>query len=135
MQDASAYAVKARNPSKSTRGAEWVHQMLGGATHAQMQVDTCPDPQAAIKAYVNQGRWVVDCPDCNNAQLACKTDPRFLCNECGNVVVGNLWRPVTWPPNVAGIETVLEVRPIANQNWTPGETIQDLVAENTLMGV
>ena len=123
MQDASAYAAKAtRHPVKPARGAEWVHQMLGSASHAQMDAGTNPDPDTYIPAYVNHGRWVVDCPDCRNAQLACKTDPRFLCDNCGNVAVGKLWRTVVWPPNVNGIESMLQNRPLENQNWEPGET-------------
>lgn len=137
MQDASAYTGKIMgHPAKDTRGAMWVHQMLGVATHAQLDADTNPDPATEINAYVNHGRWIAECPDCCNAQLACKTDPRFLCNECGNVAVGKLWRTVLFPPNTTGIEALLQNRPVANQNWVPGETPAQLATDNLMiMGV
>lgn len=136
MQDASAYADKVRgHPAKAALGATWVHQMLGVASHAQLDVGTNPDPATNIPAYVNHARWVVDCPDCRNAQLACKTDPRFLCDNCGNVAVGKLWRTVVWPANVVGIENMLQGRPFENQNWNPGDTGPQLGIENlTNMG-
>lgn len=128
MQDATAYAAKLRGPGSDKRGAEWVHHMLGPASLAPLNVGV--NPEATVPAYVNHGRWVVDCPDCRNAQLACRTDKRFMCNECGNIAVGKLWRPVEWPPNVQGIESMLENRPLVNQNWVPDETPVNLAIEN-----
>lgn len=84
----------------------------------------------AVEAYVNHGRWVVECPDCAGAQLASLSDPRFMCNCCGNAGVGGAWRPVIWPKARQGIEDLLEVRPPENQNWRPGETAKQLRAEN-----
>lgn len=124
MQDATAYAMPG---VPEARGAEWVHHWLRHST-APLSAATAPD--AAVPAYVNQGRWVVDCPDCNNAQLACKTDHRFLCNECGNLAVGRLWRPVTWPAEVPRLERLLERRPVPYQNWLPGESVEILAIEN-----
>lgn len=132
MQDASAYVAKITSGHPSPRGAEWIHQLLGVLSHAQLEVDTNPDPQTAISAYVNHGRWIAECPDCKGAQLACRNDRRFLCNECGNVAVGNLWRTVIWPDNVAGIESMLESRPRVNQNWEPGETGAQVGMDNLL---
>lgn len=115
------------------RGAEWVHYNLGpGRSHTPLNVGI--NPEAAVPAYVNHGRWVVDCPDCRNAQLACKTDPRFMCNECGNVAVGSLWRPVIWPANVQGVESMLQNRPVENQNWEPAQSKVGLAIENLMHG-
>lgn len=131
VQDASAYAVRVHgHVAKPERGAEWVHQMLGVASHAQLDADT--DPTTSIYAYVNHGRWIAECPDCRAAQLACKTDPRFLCHECGNVAVGKLWRSVVWPSNVIGIENQLAGRPVENQNWEPGESRVSLAIDNLM---
>ena len=131
VQDASAYVGRIHgHTAHQGRGAEWIHQMLRTASHAQMDADTNPDPATAIQAYVNHGRWIAECPDCRNAQLACKTDPRFLCNECGNVAVGKLWRQVVFPPNVNGIENQLTNRPLENQNWSPGESRMSLAVDN-----
>lgn len=90
---------------------------------------------AALAVVLNQGRWIVCCPDCNGAQLASQADPRFLCNECGNIANGSAWRPLIWPSNRAAIEAALDRRLIQNQNWVPGETIADLLAENANGGI
>lgn len=131
MHDATSYAAKIGGPCASQdHGAEWVHEMLGVASHAQLHVGL--DPEAGIEAYVNHGRWIAECPDCHGAQLACRTDPRFMCNECGNVAVGKLWRPVIWPANAQGIENLLQGRPTANQNWYPDESKTGLAIENLM---
>jgi hypothetical protein len=83
------------------------------------------------------GRWVVRCPFCPGAQLA---DPerttRFLCVDCLNEAVGGQWVAVEWPPEPEDIEEVLEVRPDPDtQNWLPGETVEDLLRENSERGV
>lgn len=122
--DASAYAVSG---IPAARGAEWIHHQLK-STSAPLNAGT--DPEAAIPAYVNHGRWVVDCPDCRNAQLVCRTDLRFLCNECGNIAAGKLWRTVIWPASSATIEKLLEDRPHQYQNWNPGESMENLAMEN-----
>lgn len=88
-----------------------------------------------IAAYVNHGRWIAECPDCANAQLACPDDQRFMCNNCANAMNGGLWRRVIWPKNRAQLEAVLKLRPPENQHWTPGETVADLKAENKANGV
>lgn len=86
----------------------------------------------AVEAYVNEGRWVVDCPTCAGAQLACLSDPRFMCNECGNAEVGGRFRPVVLPVarTREALARILEPRPTANQHWRPGETLADLRREN-----
>ena len=92
-----------------------------------------PDAPTAGKpllVHANQGRWIVDCPDCNSAQFASHHDPRFMCVECGNVANGRAWRPLKWPRNRPAIEAVLDVRQPVNQNWAPGETVADLTADN-----
>lgn len=86
-------------------------------------------PEIAINVVANHGRWVVECPDCSEAQMACATDHRFMCNLCANVAVEGMWRAVVWPEEHGEIDRLLSVRPIANQNWLPGETVDDLVAE------
>ncbi len=130
LKDASAYSVPG---IRDDRGAEWVHRRMGSQSKGSLMAGVAPS--GTIPVYVNHGRWVVDCPDCNGAQLACRTDRRFMCDECGNITIGGLWRPVDWPADIAAIEAVLQVRPLANQNWAPGETVQDLAADNNLRGI
>lgn len=87
----------------------------------------------AVEVVVNNGRWLVQCPDCPGAQLAASEDPRFMCVECANVGVGGLWRPVNWPKAHAEISALLEVRTRDIQNWLPGETVMQLREENELL--
>jgi ribosomal protein L37AE/L43A len=84
----------------------------------------------AVEVYANQGRWIVECPDCRGAQLASVADPRFMCNCCGNVQIGGVYRPVVWPKAREQVEGLLADRPRENQNWRPGETVKQLRAEN-----
>lgn len=122
--DASAYAVSG---VPAARGAEWVHYQLGKVSSP---LSAATDPEASVLAYANHGRWVVDCPDCRNAQLACRTDHRFLCDECGNIAIGRLWRPVEWPDDATKIDALLANRPREYQNWLPGESREVLAIEN-----
>ena len=92
-----------------------------------------PDSHESIQVFVDHGRWVVNCPRCNSAQLAYASDPRFLCAECHNGGVG--WLTVEWPERVADIERALMRRPTENRNWQPGETPAALLAENRLHGI
>lgn len=80
-----------------------------------------------IAVRVNHGRWIVDCPveGCSAAQLASDTDHRFVCVECA----AGPYR-VVWPEEREAIEQVLEGRPQPARNWEPGETVDDLHAEN-----
>lgn len=89
----------------------------------------------AVEVYVNEARWIVECPDCHGAQLAARDDRRFMCNECANVAIEGLWRPVAWPAGVEEIEDALSKRKPGNANWLPGETPADLRAENAAHGI
>lgn len=94
--------------------------------------------QLVGRAYVNHGRWCVDCPHgCGSAQYASRTDRRFFCVDCSNRGDGR-WVPVVWPSDleISTIEAVLSARPDPrSQNWRPGELIQDLIAENKAAGL
>lgn len=89
----------------------------------------------SVHAEANHGRWIVVCPDCSGAQYACPDDPRFMCNNCANVVIAGLWRRVIWPKEREMIDTLLRRRPEKNRNWSPGETLADLRRENKANGV
>lgn len=122
MRDATDFAAGGVHPA---RGAEWIHHYLRTGVNLEKGIA----PFASIAVYINHGRWIAECPDCHGAQLACRTDHRFLCNDCGNIAVEGLWRPVDWPANPGAIEEALDMRPLANQNWVPGQTVDDLLAE------
>lgn len=83
-----------------------------------------------VGAYVSEGRWVAECPDCNGAELVTPGDP-FMCLSCGNVLIGHAYRAVIFPAELAAIEDALAVRAFAvNRNWRPGEMAAQLRAEN-----
>lgn len=139
LEDATRFIAGGLPPA---RGAEWLHHWLRERTPRDLPPplawehldNAVGPPETAIHVYVNDGRWIAECPDCHGAQLACRTDHRFLCNECGNIVVGNKWRRVVWPLEADAIEAALSRRLRANQNWYPWETIEDLLAENAAHG-
>ena len=89
-------------------------------------------------ARANGGRWIADCPQagCDGAMYVSFDDPRFFCCECRNAGFGGVPVKVVLPKDRAAIETVLLERPVpATRNWTPGETIGQLEAENVGNGV
>lgn len=138
MRDAATQIpAKSRRGVSESRGGEWVPRAFwssGRPLAEAMAAEMAPDSEG-VEVYANEGRWVVDCPDCGGAQMACRTDPRFMCNECANVAVDGLWRPVVWPEQPVEIEKALKPRPPRNRNWLPFETVADLVAENRERGL
>jgi hypothetical protein len=123
MRDASFHGRVAGLPAAASVPA----QFWQGPVPPSFGVQASPEPP--LKVYLNYGRWIAECPDCHGAQLACHEDPRFMCNECANVAAGRLWRAIEWPTDRARIEAALESRDVKNQNWLPGETVEDLKAE------
>lgn len=81
-----------------------------------------------VDAYINHGRWVIDCPNCNGGILAVANEVQ--CKECGRTYKAK------FPSDREQAEHVLAQRPVANQNWLPdSETVSDLKAENALRGI
>lgn len=88
-----------------------------------------------VGALVNDGRWLVQCR-CGSAQLVDPNEPRFFCVECLNDHVGGQWVAVRFPGDTGAIEEALEQREHRGaMNWRPGETVEDLLAENEAHGV
>jgi hypothetical protein len=86
-------------------------------------------------AEANWGRWIAKCPGpwCDNAMGLERGQAVFVCagpDSCGFTT------DIVWPPDPAAIEMLLEMRP-ANKvrNWVPGETLENLIAENAVHGV
>lgn len=134
MRDATHYGGKLPDVP-AHKGAEWAPrlQWLADAPlEVAMMAPTADGEDVTVTA--NHGRWIVACPDCLGAQLACATDHRFMCNECGNIAIDGLWRKTVWPKSAKAIAAELDRRPkAANRNWTPGETVALLRAEADLM--
>jgi hypothetical protein len=58
------------------------------------------------------------------------------CPLCGNRATGRRWRPVAYPDDFEAIEAALRARPDpTTRNWTPGETVADLLDENREHGL
>lgn len=89
--------------------------------------------EQSVDAWIKQGHWVVDCPDCPNNMYVSKTG-LFLCSACGNFATEGHSRPVRFPANRKQIEAVLHARPAVFRNWRAGESVGDLAAENLAHG-
>lgn len=88
-------------------------------------------------AYINHGRWVVDCPSGDGGALVItKAEPFFMCPYCANEANGGRWYRIVIPPNAADIEAALLARPAIrgwearHRNWHPGTLLQQLLDEN-----
>ena len=93
-------------------------------------------------AEVNHGIWIAPCacgmpglptPGC----IVWIDAPWGWCVRCGNQAYGGGWRRVVMPPPAerAAIEAVLMRRPDpTTRNWSPGETVAGLVADNRAHG-
>lgn len=57
----------------------------------------------AVKARINQGRWIADC-ECGGAEYVDTADPIFFCLSCGNRATHGRARPVEFPQNMEEIE-------------------------------
>lgn len=105
---------------------------------ARMQGAALTDPSevadAPIPARVNRGRWLVSCDRCSSAELVWMLDTLFMCQNCWNSKHFGAWRRVEIPDDTETIERLLLSRPRENQNWEPGETVEELRAENAAHG-
>jgi len=86
--------------------------------------------KSPLFARVGHGRWIVDCPNCNNVEFAFE-DGLFFCSQCGKEET----RQVILSPKCKQIEEILGKRLIKNRHWKPAETIENLIAENIEHGI
>ena len=78
-----------------------------------------------ISAYINEGRWLVDCP-CGNGAPVLPQESAAVCFSCGSVHTN-----VSMPADADAIERVLLRRKFRrNQNWFQSETVEQLQEEN-----
>lgn len=81
-------------------------------------------------AEVHRGTWIARCPapHCWSAMAVVLGQPEFVCQGAGSCGAS---APISWPRDPEAIAAVLRMRPDStNQNWLPGETLQDLLTEN-----
>jgi hypothetical protein len=110
-------------------------RLSGGRIPSLSDIDTQALPSFA---FVNQGRWITSCPQprCPGTSFVWINGPyQFLCNVCANLGIRCRWRPVIVPNDWRDIERVLFERYVpVERNWTPGETLDDLLAQNLVLG-
>lgn len=82
-------------------------------------------------AYLNHGRWVLECPHgCGQAWLLADiAEVAFSCDLCSLRVSG------TTEKQAAEIDVIVSGRPLANRNWYPGESLEMLRLENARHGL
>lgn len=119
---------------------------------------------AVLTARVDDGRWIVDCPNCNSALCISSLRQMFICAECGSPDMDGRYRLVVYPEDREEIERLLLLRPAGmgrgfseggmptggprfhsaeDVNYVrgdtiyrliPGQTIEELRAENQELG-
>ncbi len=87
-----------------------------------------------LEARADYARWIVDCPNCNNAEFAFE-DNLFFCSLCHNSHVGSKVLKVKIPNERKKIEDLLGKRPINNRHWSPKDTIEELENDNMSHGL
>ena len=100
------------------------------------------DSQGFLDAEINQGRWLVECPQkCGGAITVTSQAPYFLCPYCGSDENLGKWYNVRFPSDKVAIERELLRRPAKDnhhattRNWRSGETVAALRAENQKRGL
>ena len=81
-----------------------------------------------LDARIEHARWIVDCPNCGNAEFAFE-DKLFACSTCKNSDINGQIRKVKMPNERKKIEDILSKRKIINRHWT-NETVEKLQSEN-----
>lgn len=86
-----------------------------------------------VNAYVNDSRWVADCPGCNGGIMLLVGSNEGTCLGCGQTY------SVKWPTKKlmqAALPVLLARAESKNRNWFPwAETDADLKAENITRGI
>ena len=77
-----------------------------------------------LEVRIEYARYIVDCPNCGNAEFAFE-DKLFFCSNCQNSDIQRQTRKVKMPKDRKKIEELLGKRKIVNRHWT-NETIEQL---------
>lgn len=73
-----------------------------------------------LYAYINHGRWIVECDRCSSAQVGSPEDPRYYClgGTDDGCQPSGLWRNVSYPRNAKAVENlVLVAQKVTERNW------------------
>lgn len=119
----------------------------------------------SIVVYHNHGRWLATCPVCREANEVKRGQSTLICIVCnpgikamgyvphtdrrGKVILrpcpdvdaraeakakARVYRLI-FPADAKDMEKVMRKRPLDKRNWIPGETLQDLKAQNIAHGL
>ena len=98
--------------------------------------------QGEVKAVINHGRWIVECPGrCGGAVAASMESPIFACSICGGPENDGRAYRVVFPQFWEALEAALVKRPpgasssAENRNWRPEESLAAIKRENVEHGV
>lgn len=86
-------------------------------------------------AEANWGRWIARCPAglCTNAIQVARRQQTFECIGAGSC---GWTSTIVWPADPESIEVLLALRPDEKtRSWLPGESLAQLLAENTAHGL
>ena len=118
-------------------GSTWENWLKGQVTPLAMRfgvkvgpIDQGRPPQGL---EVRQGTWLAVCA-CQGAEYGWE-EGYFVCLSCFNAGAGHRILRTAFPDERADIESILELRPLPNRNWRPGETVEDLRRENAEHGL
>ena len=99
------------------------------------------DAVGTLPASINQGRWVVECPNGDGVAVCPSRDiPYFVCWVCGSPENGGNWYRVVYPRGKSEIEAELMKRAATNgwyaasRNWVPGESLSILRRQTAQAG-
>jgi len=109
------------------------HLVRSMAAKRMMKIDN--EPHGSVKAEVNHGRWLANCPLCGGAEMVSEAWPFIFCMSCGMEDNGSHIMAVEFPKSKRQLEAILAVRPTENRNWTAVESKRDLLAENVAHGI
>ena len=83
-----------------------------------------------LQAFVSHGKWLVQC-ECGGGEKVWD-EGWMMCMSCLNGRHGHKYRPTKFPRQRRAIEGLLQVRPVPNRNWRPGENLALLRRDNQI---
>lgn len=86
-----------------------------------------------LEARLNHGRWLINCPECNGAELY-HGEPTFKCQNPGCPEYLKE-KPAAVTKLKNEIDALVKNRRRENMNWNIGESLEQLKRENARNGV
>lgn len=124
---ATAFGVRAQVDLNAPEEAQWEALVAFWKAYNIRQGRIPQFTTDQLGGYINHGRWIADCPSCNNGIECAPVFPFGLCLGCGNAY------EVVYPSvgDRTRAEAALVIRPHEARNWFPDrEAPNDLELEN-----